>query len=887
MEVKFSPDLFLESHELNRFKESLDTEGWRLFMLRDVITFGIVNNSTGGAFDNSRVEQGTNAGTIKHAEGFAIDKNGEFIRKDATDNIAVTDDNNWYWVKIKYQVDNTEDGIVSVDINGNLTGVGTLFTEVLRGTPNIPSRVKFQGATLNTIEYDVQEVIDDTNVVLSGVFQAESNLQLIVVGSFTPDANPPASDKDIFDYDGAIFTQVLEVVLNTPPSLIADEEFLIARIRNNAGVISIEDKRNSIFRLKADYLLQNIDRASTRNPLIGVEAVKFDDDFSTKEMNVVEMAWGMRSTNWSIDTAINRVTFIGAEGGKFKTTLDFTDGDFDGWRLYTKDGSYSIIRTSALSGSQINFQLDKLDPDNYIDTGQELLVVPDTDSIRISIKSDVGTINSLVSRDFFFSINTPVARMNWLVFGDPTSTYNVKYAHQRNSEYTELVAIPTDTVNGYLTEASFNAVGTQIATIRQTYTSSETLGFIILTIKGDAFKKVIDKIDLGDFPGVNRDTLDNANPVKVFTVGTSKQIQIFEGILTISTNHFFSLDTTGAVEGNRFFFKFENITTLSGQTLHIVQDFVNPGSPGTLLLDFGADTNFWLDRAAENNMYIEVIFDGTNWVIYPDASVTRAILDLVISGALLADGSIPVTGLLLYDANVTGKSGWPNDRGVPDKGYVDAQDTAIVGGAPASLDTLNELAAAIADDPNFSAAVMLLDGTQSMTGNMDMGTNRIENLGISNSVDDAVRQDQVLRLAAGQSTAILNMGAFRIENLGASNSIDDAVRRDEAVLMEASTPELRVKVINIGDWDMDATANVSISHGLTFTKIRSVIAMIRHDTLDVLYDINYIIDSTLAGGLSANLTDIFLFRVTSGFFDATTFDATSFNRGFIMITYEL
>ena len=883
MELKFSPNLFLESQELERFKESLDSEGWRLFMLRDAITFGLVNNSVDGLFDNFRIEQGTNAGTIKNAEGFAIDKNGLFIRKDATDNIALTDDNNWYWAKIKYQIDNTEDGTVDIDANGNLTGTGTLFTEVLRGTPNIPSRVKFQGASLNTIEYDVLEVIDNTNVILSGVFQAETNLKLVVVGTFTPDANPPAADKDIFDYDGVIFTLVLETVLNTPPVIVTDEEFLIARVRNNGGVISIEDKRNSIFRLKADYLLQNIDRDATRNPLIGVEAVKFDDDFSTKEKNVVEMAWGMRSSNWSIDTAINRVTFIGAEGGKFKTTLDFTDGDFDGWRLYTEDGSYSIIRTSALSGSQINLQLDKLDADNYVDTEQELLVVPDTDSIRISIKADIGTINSLISRDFFFSINTPIARMSWLVFGDPTSTYNVKYAHQRNSEYTELVAIPTDTDNGYLTEASFNAVGTQIATIRQAYTSSETLGFIILTIKGDAFKKVIDQIDLGDFSGVNRDTLDNANPVKVFTVGTAKQIQIFDGSLTLSTDHFFSLDTTGAVEGNRFFFKFENNTTLSGNTLHIVQDFVNPGSPGTLLLDFGADTNFWLDRAAENNMYIEVIFDGTNWVIYPDASVTRAILDLVISGALLADGSIPVTGLLKYDADVTGKSGWPDNRGIPDKQYVDDQDAIIVGGAPASLDTLNELAAAIADDPNFSAAVMLLDGTQSMSGNMDMGNNRIQNLLASNSIDDAVRQDQVLRLAAGQSTAILNMGAFRIENLAASNSADDAVRRDEAVLMEASTSELRIKIFDIGDWNMDSTFSVTISHGIDVSKLRGIDVVIRDDD-QLLFFVRSLIES---GNWSVSATQITLFRDPAGAFDSTSFDATSYNRGWVNFLYEV
>ena len=63
------------------------------------------------------------------------------------------------------------------------------------------------------------------------------------------------------------------------------------------------------------------------------------------------------------------------------------------------------------------------------------------------------------------------------------------------------------------------------------------------------------------------------------------------------------------------------------------------------------------------------------------------------------------------------------------KAYVDAQITALVGGAPGTLDTLDEIAAAINDSGSFATSVVLRDGTQAMTGALAMGTNKITGLG--------------------------------------------------------------------------------------------------------------------------------------------------------------
>jgi hypothetical protein len=77
------------------------------------------------------------------------------------------------------------------------------------------------------------------------------------------------------------------------------------------------------------------------------------------------------------------------------------------------------------------------------------------------------------------------------------------------------------------------------------------------------------------------------------------------------------------------------------------------------------------------------------------------------------------------------------------KNYVDSAISNLVDGAPALLDTLNELAAALGDDENFAATVATDIGTKvskagdSMTGELSMGTNKITDLGAPTNDNDA------------------------------------------------------------------------------------------------------------------------------------------------------
>lgn len=96
------------------------------------------------------------------------------------------------------------------------------------------------------------------------------------------------------------------------------------------------------------------------------------------------------------------------------------------------------------------------------------------------------------------------------------------------------------------------------------------------------------------------------------------------------------------------------------------------------------------------------------------------------------------------------------------------------------------------------------------------------------------------------------------------------------------------KVIDIGDWDMNATAGVNINHGISdSTKILSVAVSIISDNSGVVSDLAKPIDNVTAvgGGYFASATQILLTRVAGGYYDQVAYDSTSFNRGYVTIQY--
>jgi len=94
---------------------------------------------------------------------------------------------------------------------------------------------------------------------------------------------------------------------------------------------------------------------------------------------------------------------------------------------------------------------------------------------------------------------------------------------------------------------------------------------------------------------------------------------------------------------------------------------------------------------------------------------------------------------------------------------------------------------------------------------------------------------------------------------------------------------LNVTVIEIGDWDMDATASVTVAHGLDVSKIRKVEAMVRDDAGTALLPIWYSASGSSGGSVEVLSGDVLLYRLAGSVFDNVSYNATTFNRGWITV----
>ena len=121
--------------------------------------------------------------------------------------------------------------------------------------------------------------------------------------------------------------------------------------------------------------------------------------------------------------------------------------------------------------------------------------------------------------------------------------------------------------------------------------------------------------------------------------------------------------------------------------------------------------------------------------------------------------------------------------------------------------------------------------------------------------------------------------------------IDSVLLKDNGIQTDSGgTNEiLRTKVMEIGDWNMDAISSVVIAHGLTLSKIRNAFGMIRNDADDKYISLVEVTISATGGASNIRIdaANITAFRLTAGIFDTTDYDSTSFNRGWITIIYAV
>jgi hypothetical protein len=123
-----------------------------------------------------------------------------------------------------------------------------------------------------------------------------------------------------------------------------------------------------------------------------------------------------------------------------------------------------------------------------------------------------------------------------------------------------------------------------------------------------------------------------------------------------------------------------------------------------------------------------------------------------------------------------------------------------------------------------------------------------------------------------------------------TSGTDFAFEACNSFLPTSSTGNLLVSSINIGDWNMDTTSSITVAHGIgDYTKIIGVFAVIRNDADTNLVSLQKYNPTTgVSGGgfEEIDATNITLSRVASGFFDSSSYNSTSYNRGFLTIIYK-
>ena len=133
------------------------------------------------------------------------------------------------------------------------------------------------------------------------------------------------------------------------------------------------------------------------------------------------------------------------------------------------------------------------------------------------------------------------------------------------------------------------------------------------------------------------------------------------------------------------------------------------------------------------------------------------------------------------------------------KGYVDTAISNLVDSSPGTLDTLNELAAALGDDPNFATTITASIATKlslsggTMTGAIAMGSNKITGLGTPTDNADATTKIYVdnadalkLSLSGGTMTGAIAMSTNKITGVGDPTANQDAATKNYVDTQDAT-----------------------------------------------------------------------------------------------------
>jgi hypothetical protein len=196
----------------------------------------------------------------------------------------------------------------------------------------------------------------------------------------------------------------------------------------------------------------------------------------------------------------------------------------------------------------------------------------------------------------------------------------------------------------------------------------------------------------------------------------------------------------------------------------------------------GFDTTLTVTDPTANRTITLPNVTGTVAILDASQTLENKILTSNTLGSDLAAGGFTVSGLPTPAATSDAAT----------KGYVDTQVSNLVASAPGTLDTLNELAEALGDDPNFATTVTNSIATKlslsggTMTGAIAMSTNKITGLGEPQAAQDAATKNyidtQTTSAGASATAAAASAAAASASATSAATSATSAANSYTAVV---------------------------------------------------------------------------------------------------------
>jgi hypothetical protein len=175
-----------------------------------------------------------------------------------------------------------------------------------------------------------------------------------------------------------------------------------------------------------------------------------------------------------------------------------------------------------------------------------------------------------------------------------------------------------------------------------------------------------------------------------------------------------------------------------------------------------------------------MIADGT--IVNGDINASAAIAfsKIATPAADFAMGSYKITGLGTPTSNTDAST----------KLYVDTAISNLIDGAPSTLDTLNEIAAAINDTANFADTVVLKTGS-TMSGALAMGNNKITGLATPTVSTDAATKGYIDTVTVAPSNL-----TGPITSVGSATSIASQTGTGSTFVVQ-NTPTLTTPVLGV------------------------------------------------------------------------------------------